>query len=224
MKTKWHETLIIVLTMIFIVIAAFFLTKESSFFTTFWIGDYHVIADFILFCVLTVLLSGTLVRAFLVLKPLRVLTCTLDSRKAFYWKLVAMVAEIGGATFSSFVPLHLRAPFYRIIGARIGKKTIVSGEIVDPFLVEIGAYVMVGKKALLVPHDITYNRLHIEPIKIGDHATIGIGAIIMPGVSIGEGSILAPDAIAVSGTKIPPYEFWGGEPAVKIKKISKRSL
>lgn len=52
------------------------------------------------------------------------------------------------------------------------------------------------------------------PIEIGEDVWIGVNAIILKGVSIGNGAIIA--AGAVINKNISPYEIWGGIPAKKI--------
>lgn len=44
---------------------------------------------------------------------------------------------------------------------------------------------------------------------------IGHGAIILAGVRIGKGSIVAAGSVVTKN--IPPCEIWGGNPAKKIK-------
>ena len=51
---------------------------------------------------------------------------------------------------------------------------------------------------------------------IKSDAWIGMNAIIMPGVSIGEGAIVA--AGSVVSKNVPPYTIVGGNPAKEIKK------
>jgi virginiamycin A acetyltransferase len=51
---------------------------------------------------------------------------------------------------------------------------------------------------------------------IGNDVWIGYGATIMPGVSIGHGSIIATKAIVTKD--VPPYSIVGGNPAKLIKK------
>ena len=53
------------------------------------------------------------------------------------------------------------------------------------------------------------------PIKIEDHVWIGIGAIILPGVKIGEGAIIG--AGSVVNRDVPPYTLVAGCPA-KVRK------
>ena len=57
-----------------------------------------------------------------------------------------------------------------------------------------------------------------EPIVVGDRAWIGSRAIILPGVSIGEGAIVAAGAVVTRD--VPAYGVVGGVPA---KPIAERS-
>ncbi len=53
-----------------------------------------------------------------------------------------------------------------------------------------------------------------ESIVIGADVWIGCNAVLLKGVRIGDGAIVA--AGAVVNKSIPPYEIWGGIPAKKI--------
>lgn len=55
-----------------------------------------------------------------------------------------------------------------------------------------------------------------KPIKVGDHCWIGTGAIILQGVSVGNGAVVATGAVVTKD--IPTEEVWGGVPAKIIKK------
>lgn len=57
------------------------------------------------------------------------------------------------------------------------------------------------------------------PVTINDYVFIGPNSIILPGVTIGKGSVVAAGAVVTKS--IPDYEIWGGVPA---KKISDRSV
>ena len=54
-----------------------------------------------------------------------------------------------------------------------------------------------------------------QPIEIGDHVWIGARAMIMKGVKIGEGAIVAIGSVVVKD--VPPYAIVGGNPAKIIK-------
>lgn len=54
-------------------------------------------------------------------------------------------------------------------------------------------------------------------VSIGDHAWIGAGVVIMPGVTIGRCSIIAANSFVA--THVPAYCLYGGNPARKIKSL-----
>jgi len=56
-----------------------------------------------------------------------------------------------------------------------------------------------------------------RPIKVADKVWIGTQVTILPGVSIGEGAVVA--AGSVVGKDVPPYTVVGGVPAKVIKAI-----
>lgn len=72
--------------------------------------------------------------------------------------------------------------------------------------IEIGDYVSVG-------HNVTIHGAHIR-----DYALIGMGSTLLDDAEVGEGAIVAAGALVLKGTKIGPYEIWGGVPAKFIKK------
>jgi len=86
--------------------------------------------------------------------------------------------------------------------------------------VEIGDGVMIGPMTYITDHnhDIRYGSDPIHerptipaPVSIGRDAWIGAGCIILPGVTIGEGAIVAAGAV-VHGD-VAPFALVGGVPA-----------
>jgi acetyltransferase-like isoleucine patch superfamily enzyme len=57
----------------------------------------------------------------------------------------------------------------------------------------------------------------VKPIRIEDNVWIGSGTIIYPGVTVGEGSIVARGAIVMNN--VPPYVIVAGSPARQIARI-----
>ena len=57
--------------------------------------------------------------------------------------------------------------------------------------------------------------VEFRPIVIQDYAWIGAGAILLPGVEIGEGSVVAAGAVVTKS--VQPYSVVAGIPARKIK-------
>jgi maltose O-acetyltransferase len=60
-----------------------------------------------------------------------------------------------------------------------------------------------------------------KPIRVKDRAWIGCGAIILPGVTIGEGAVVA--AGAVVHKDVPDYAVVGGVPAKVLQQIERSS-
>ncbi len=95
--------------------------------------------------------------------------------------------------------------------------------------IRFGSNVMIGGGTFIVDsdfHSMDYNNwgtpndeflMKRQDVIIGNNVFIGMNSIILKGVSIGDGAIIA--AGAVVSKSIPANEIWGGNPA---KFISKR--
>lgn len=219
MKTKFYETLLISLVIISIGILALGSVSELTFWTKYFFMDYSVLADALLLVIFFIFFSALFLRVILWINPLSEGVFSTLSKEAFRWKLAICVAESGCSIFLPAVLIFLRANFFRLFGAKIGKGVSIAGELIDPYLIEIGEYAIIGKNSIVLGHAITYDRLEIGRVKIGKRATVGVGSIVMPGVEIGDDSVIAPNAIVAPNTKVPPKELWGGVPARKIKSI-----
>lgn len=57
------------------------------------------------------------------------------------------------------------------------------------------------------------------PVNIGDNVWIGDGAVILPGVTIGRGSIIGANAVVTKS--VPEYTIVGGNPARVIRTMTK---
>ncbi len=89
----------------------------------------------------------------------------------------------------------------------------------------IGSLVLVGPNAQIYtashPLDAGKRRQGVEfgkPIIIGDDVWIGGSAVICPGVTIGEKSIIAAGAVVTKD--VPPFAIVGGNPARVIRETS----
>lgn len=87
----------------------------------------------------------------------------------------------------------------------------------------IGSHAVISAEAFLctASHDITSSSFELKtaPIKIGDMAWICSRAIVMPGVTVGEGAVVAAGAVVTKD--VAPWTIVGGNPA---KEIGKREV
>ena len=136
-------------------------------------------------------------------------------------------------TMFSF-PYQITVFLHRLRGVKIGKQSHVArGVILDernPELIEIGNGVAVTSGVMILCHqrDLANYRpgmyaMHC-PFKEGkvivkDGAHLGIGCIIMPGVTIGEGAVIGAGSVVTKD--IPPYCVAVGAPAKVIRFFDK---
>ena len=87
--------------------------------------------------------------------------------------------------------------------------------------ITIGTKVAISREAFIctASHDITKpNRpLITAPITICDGVWIGARAIVLPGVTIGEGSVVAARSVVTKD--VPPYSLVAGNPARVVKSL-----
>lgn len=122
---------------------------------------------------------------------------------------------------------RLFPPFYTDFGKNmtIGKNVFINSgcHFQDQGGIEIGDGVLIGHNVVLatINHalDPAENRKnYYAPVKIGNHVWIGSNATVLPGVTIGDWSVVAAGAVVTRD--IPPMAVAGGVPAKIIKKIS----
>jgi maltose O-acetyltransferase len=104
------------------------------------------------------------------------------------------------------------------------------GSIADHVTINLDAPVTIGKNVGIAPHVVIYTGSHklgpgsqrmrepqALPVTIEDGAWIRIGAIIVPGVTVGRGAIVAAGAVVLKD--VPPNTYVEGNPAAVIRKL-----
>jgi carbonic anhydrase/acetyltransferase-like protein (isoleucine patch superfamily) len=179
-----------------------------------------LVGIFLFFFIIFTYLLMYFVRLFL---PMREGTLSLGTTsQALVWKLFGYlyVTHLWPLINAGLVPVNLRSLAFSMLGAKIGRSVMIGGKILDPSLVEIGDFTMLGEDCLLTAHAVEGERVDLGRIVIGSNVTIGVKAVILPDVVIGDGAIVAAGAVVTKGARIAPGEIWGGVPAKKIGMVA----
>jgi carbonic anhydrase/acetyltransferase-like protein (isoleucine patch superfamily) len=200
-------------------------------FMTYWLspwiragcGELSPVALVVAFCLITGLTGLGYLRLLNGIFPLKPGCYEMADAQCSLWKHHVVIRETSERFLRPFFPLFLRAALFRLTGVRMGRDATVAahGIIPDPLLTEMGAHAVVGENACVTGHALTANKLTLGPVHIGESATVGINAVVMPGARIGAHAVVAAGAVVVPGTNIPAYEMWGGAPARRIKAMAR---
>lgn len=129
---------------------------------------------------------------------------------------------VGGSNPTSIV---VRRGARLTIGDRVG---ISNAEIYCRTEISIGDGTLIGGGARIydtdfhpiLPEDRNPDRpemVRSRPVRIGRRVFIGAHAIIMKGVSIGDGAVVGAGAVVLHD--VPPREVWAGNPARLVKAL-----
>jgi len=109
-------------------------------------------------------------------------------------------------------PSPISQLFFMAMGMKMGKGTMINtSNISDPCLIRLGKYVTVGGSVFMMAHYAQKGFVVIEPLEIGDKTTVGLNAILMGGVKVGEKVAIAPGATVLPKTVIPNDTKYGYE-------------
>lgn len=144
--------------------------------------------------------------------------------RRFIRKLRTSVAEHCFSECGKNVNIEKGADFGTGVGISIGNNSGIGVNCKVRGPLSIGDNVMMGPDCVVLTHTHNFDRtdvpmieqgMSVEPVVIGDDVWIGTRVIILPGVKIGNGVIIAAGAVVTKD--IPDYAVAGGVPAKVIK-------
>lgn len=135
------------------------------------------------------------------------------------------IYRLAGVRIGKGSTVHMWANFFNPKGVWIGEDSIIG----DHCFLDGRATLKIGNHVDIASQVLIYNSQHdIEsddflaikaPVEIEDYVFIGPRVIILPGVKIGRGAVVA--AGAVVSNEVAPFKIVGGVPA---KEIGERKL
>lgn len=131
-----------------------------------------------------------------------------------------LMYSLAGIKMGKGSVIHMWANFFDPSGITIGKDTIIG----DHAFLDGRAPLVIGDHVDIASSVMIYNSEHdlesidfkarTDGVEIGDYVFIGPRAIILPGVKIGKGSVVAAGAVVTKD--IPEFTIVGGVPAKEI--------
>jgi maltose O-acetyltransferase len=108
--------------------------------------------------------------------------------------------------------------------ATIGEGSVCSPASLDgiaPDLITIGSGTIIAPAAMILTHDASFlvhtGKYRVRPVLIGDDVFVGYRAIVMPGVTIGDGAVVGAGAVVTRD--VPAGTVVAGVPARVIETV-----
>ena len=116
--------------------------------------------------------------------------------------------------------LVLRRWLLRRLGVTVGEGVAwgleATPDVFWPEQITLGDHVVVGYDATLLCHEFLQEEYRVGPVVLEDRAMIGAGAIVLPGVTVGEDAQVAANSLVVED--VPPGETVAGVPAEPLER------
>jgi non-ribosomal peptide synthetase-like protein len=127
------------------------------------------------------------------------------------WKVPEMVyvQSFNGTPFKGLI--------WRLLGARVGRRLFDDGcYFTERTLVAVGNDCTLNAGSKVQCHSQEDGAFKSDRSTIGAGCTVGVGALVHYGVTMGDGAVLAADSFLMKGEEVPPHARWGGNPAREI--------
>ena len=109
--------------------------------------------------------------------------------------------------------------YRRMLGMKVGEHTafglMVMVDVFFPERIKIGSNTIIGYNTTILAHEYLIKEYRLGDVVIGDGVMIGANTTILPGVTIGDGAVVA--AGSVVHKDVAPGAFVGGNPLREIR-------
>jgi non-ribosomal peptide synthetase-like protein len=130
------------------------------------------------------------------------------------WDLLYVIwANYVRGNLTSFDGTPFMAWWLRAMGSRIGRRVVLGtsfAQVVDPDMLEIGDDATVS--CLLQLHSFEDRVLKIAPSRVGERCTVGSGAVLLYGATVGEGARVEDGSVVMKHETLLPGQYYVGCP------------
>jgi len=174
----------------------------------------------VLFFISELYITGGIIHLFRITYHPGTYAYSFRNKNTFKWTLMC-VLYTPFRKLLEIVPLgKIKQTYFRLLGMKIGKNSLVGGVIKDPCLTEFGDNVTMGEYAIIYGHihNMQYETIFMDRVRVGNNCVIGAGAIIMPGAVLEDDVVVAAGALVTKGQVLKKGKTYGGIPAKEIIK------
>ena len=191
----------------------------------FFLLPFFIYIGIVITILYQIILSGLIIHLFNIKYEPGMYKYNYKDKTSFKWIVVCSLYTPMRKIMEIFPVGGIKNIYYRLVGMKIGKNTLVGGTIMDPCLTEIGDNCTMGLYAVIYGHIHDYEKgtMFLDKIIIGDNCVIGAGAFIMPGAIIEDNVKLAAGAVVKKGQVLKKGKIYTGIPA-KEKRRNKRKI
>jgi acetyltransferase-like isoleucine patch superfamily enzyme len=144
-------------------------------------------------------------------------TFSIHSKEMNSWLASVIVLNAISLISKLGIPPGIITPLYnKIFKTRTGDVFVLQGT-VEHSLVDIGDHSVIGNDCEIWGHAIEGDKIHIKKVKIGKKCTVGAKAVILPGVEIGDNTIVGASSLVPKNMKLKPNSIYVGIPVKKIR-------
>jgi non-ribosomal peptide synthetase-like protein len=125
-----------------------------------------------------------------------------------HWKLSdsPIMERFGGTPFKNLIS--------RLVGVKVGRKVYDGGcSITDRTLTQIDDFANLNEGSVLQAHSLEEGVFKSDHIRVGQGCTLGPGAFVHYGVSMGQHVVLDADSFLMKGEILDAHSRWRGNPA-----------
>jgi len=138
------------------------------------------------------------------------------------WQMYRTVSRFKAVRNFVFIQLARYCPslpvknwiYRRVLGMKVGKETafalMVMVDVFFPERIEVGNNAIIGYNTTILTHEYLIKEYRLGYVRIGNGVMIGANTTILPGVTIGDGAVVA--AGSVVHKDVAPGAFVGGNP------------
>ncbi|MFD5520117.1 Pls/PosA family non-ribosomal peptide synthetase [Streptomyces sp. NPDC127066] len=155
-------------------------------------------------------------RAITTFHPPGPLFCSIYDRRFWrrerFWKVPSetYLQVFNGTPFKNVI--------WRLLGVRIGRRVFDDGcYLTERTMVTIGDDATLNAGSVVQCHSQEDGAFKSDRSTVGSRCTLGVGAFVHYGVTMGDGAVLAPDSFLMKGETVPQDASWGGNPAHQIR-------